>query len=143
MIPAGLYLSRSADSAYAYVRLQNLDDHFPDSLVDIPALLDPANPVLGLHFTVDAPIGRKEDSVIERCIDYAQGDYAVTHGLLLSYNKEKGKRSRTSPEAMARYSRWIACARIISPRRAAACMFFAAISRPLVSRSRRFTMRFT
>lgn len=89
MIPAGLYLSRSADSAYAYVRLQNLDDHFPDSLVDIPALLDPANPVLGLHFTVDAPIGRKEDSVIERCIDYAQGDYAVTHGLLLSYNKEK------------------------------------------------------
>ena len=62
---------------------------FPDSLADIPALFDPANPVLGLHFTVDAAIGRKEDSVIERCIDYVQGDYAVTHGLLLSYNEEK------------------------------------------------------
>lgn len=85
---SGLYLSRSADPAYAYVRLQNLDGRFPDSLADIPALSDPANPVLGLHFTVDAPIGRKEDSVIERCIDYAQGDYAVTHGLLLSYNEE-------------------------------------------------------
>lgn len=88
-LPSGLYLSRSADPAYAYVRLQNLDGRFPDSLADIPALSDPANPVLGLHFTVDAPIGRKEDSVIERCIDYTQGDYAVTHGLLLSYNEEK------------------------------------------------------
>ena len=89
MIPAGLYLSRSADPAYAHARLQNLDGRFPDSLANIPALRDPANPVLGLHFTVDAPIGRKEDSVIERCIDYTQGDYAVTHGLLLSYNEEK------------------------------------------------------
>lgn len=88
-LPNGLYLSNSADPAYAYVRLQNLDGRFPDSLADIPALFDPANPVLGLHFTVNAPIGRKEDSVIERCIDYAQGDYAVTHGLLLSYNEEK------------------------------------------------------
>lgn len=86
---SGLYTGRSADPAYARARLQNLDGRFPDSLADIPALSDPANPVLGLHFTVDAPIGRKEDSVIERCIDYAQGDYAVTHGLLLSYNKEK------------------------------------------------------
>lgn len=88
-IPAGLYLSRSADPAYARARLQNLDGRFPDSLADIRALLDPANPVLGLHFTVNAPIGRKEDSVIERCIDYTKGDYAVTHGLLLSYNEEK------------------------------------------------------
>lgn len=87
--PNGLYLSRAADPAYARARLQNLDGRFPDSLADIPALCDPANPVLGLHFTVNVPIGRKEDSVIERCIDYAQGDYAVTHGLLLSYNKEK------------------------------------------------------
>lgn len=86
---SGLYTGRSADPAYARARLQNLDGRFPDSLANIPALSDPANPVLGLHFTVDAPIGRKEDSVIERCIDYAQGDYAVTHGLLLSYNKEK------------------------------------------------------
>ena len=86
---SGLYTGRSADPAYARARLQNLDGRFPDSLADIPALSDPANPVLGLHFTVDAPIGRKEDSVIERCIDYTKGDYAVTHGLLLSYNKEK------------------------------------------------------
>lgn len=88
-LPSGLYLSRSADPAYARARLQNLDGRFPDSLANIPALSDPANPVLGLHFTVNAPIGRKEDSVIERCINYTEGDYAVTHGLLLSYNKEK------------------------------------------------------
>lgn len=88
-LPSGLYLSRSADPAYAYVRLQNLDGRFPDSLADIPTLRDPANTALGLHFTVNAPIGRKEDSVIERCIDYTKGDYAVTHGLLLSYNEEK------------------------------------------------------
>ena len=88
-LPSGLYLSRSADPAYARARLQNLDGSFPDSLANIPALSDPANPVLGLHFTVNAPIGRKEDSVIERCINYTEGDYAVTHGLLLSYNKEK------------------------------------------------------
>lgn len=86
---SGLYTSRSADPAYARARLQNLDGCFPDSLANIPALSDPANPVLGLHFTVNAPIGRKEDSVIERCINYTEGDYAVTHGLLLSYNKEK------------------------------------------------------
>lgn len=86
---SGLYLSRSADPAYARARLQNLDGSFPDSLADIPALRDPADSVLGLHFTVNAPIGRKEDSVIERCIDYTKGDYAVTHCLLLSYNKEK------------------------------------------------------
>lgn len=88
-LPSGLYLSRSADPAYARARLQNLDGSFPDSLADIPALRDPADSVLGLHFTVNAPIGRKEDSVIERYIDYTEGDYAVTHGLLLSYNKEK------------------------------------------------------
>ena len=88
-LPSGLYLSRAADPAYARARLQNLDGCFPDSLANIPALSDPANPVLGLHFTVNAPIGRKEDSVIERCINYTEGDYAVTHGLLLSYNKEK------------------------------------------------------
>ncbi len=88
-LPSGLYLSRSADPAYACARLQNLDGSFPDSLADIPALRDPADSILGLHFTVNAPIGRKEDSVIERCINYAEGDYAVTHGLLLSYNKEK------------------------------------------------------
>lgn len=86
---SGLYTGRSADPAYARARLQNLDGSFPDSLADIPALRDPANPVLGLHFTVNAPIGRKEDSVIERCINYTEGDYAVTHGLLLSYNEEK------------------------------------------------------
>ena len=86
---SGLYTGRSADPAYARARLQNLDGCFPDSLANIPALSDPANPVLGLHFTVNAPIGRKEDSVIERCINYTEGDYAVTHGLLLSYNKEK------------------------------------------------------
>ncbi len=88
-LPCGLYLSRSADSAYAHARLQNLDGHFPSSLSSISALSDPANTALGLHFTVNAPIGRKEDSVIARCINYTEGDYAVTHGLLLSYHKEK------------------------------------------------------
>lgn len=86
---SGLYTGRAADPAYARARLQNLDGRFPDSLANIPALSDPANPVLGLHFTVNAPIGRKEDSVIERCINYTEGDYTVTHGLLLSYNEEK------------------------------------------------------
>ena len=29
--------------------------------------------------TIDAPIGRKDDSTIERCIDYERGERAVTH----------------------------------------------------------------
>ena len=85
----GLYLSASADPAYARTHLQNLDGALPPLLKQVPTLLNAANPVLGLHFTVNAPIGRAADSVVERCIDYAHGDYAVTHGMLLSYNRDK------------------------------------------------------
>ena len=85
----GLYTSTSSDPAYARARLQNLNGSLPPLLTQIPALLDASNPVLGLHFTINAPIGRANDSVVERCIDYEKGDYAVTHGLLLSYNAEK------------------------------------------------------
>ncbi len=35
--------------------------------------------------TIDAPIGRKGDSIIERMIDYAHGEHAVTHYQLLTY----------------------------------------------------------
>ena len=86
---SGLYTSTSSDPAYARAHLQNLDGSLPSLLTQVPAVRDAANPVLGLHFTVNAPIGRAADSVVERCIDYEKGDYAVTHGMLLSYNAEK------------------------------------------------------
>lgn len=88
-ISSGLYTSVSADPAYALSHLQNRDGSLPALLAQAPMLLEQSNPALGLHFTVNAPIGRAVDSVVERCIDYAKGDYAVTHGMLLSYNKEK------------------------------------------------------
>ena len=37
--------------------------------------------------TIDAPIARKEDSIIERCIDES-GDHAITKYELLEYNEE-------------------------------------------------------
>ncbi len=39
--------------------------------------------------TVDAPIARKDNSTIERCVDWANGERAVTHYKRLSYSKEK------------------------------------------------------
>ena len=35
--------------------------------------------------TINAPIGRKDDSIIERMVDYEQGERAVTHYQLLEY----------------------------------------------------------
>ncbi|WP_099467579.1 RluA family pseudouridine synthase [Konateibacter massiliensis] len=35
--------------------------------------------------TVDAPIGRKDDSIIERCIDFENGQTAVTHYTRIDY----------------------------------------------------------
>lgn len=35
--------------------------------------------------TIDAPIGRKGDSIIERMVDYEQGERTVTHYRLLKY----------------------------------------------------------
>ncbi len=35
--------------------------------------------------TIDAPIARKEDSVLERCVDYVHGERAVTHYRTLEY----------------------------------------------------------
>ncbi len=37
--------------------------------------------------TIDAPIARKEDSIIERCIDYEKGERAVTHYKVVLENK--------------------------------------------------------
>lgn len=34
---------------------------------------------------IDAPIARKEESVIERCVDFEKGDWAVTHYWRLDY----------------------------------------------------------
>ena len=39
--------------------------------------------------TIDAPIGRVADSTIERCVDFAHGERAVTHFKKLSFNEEK------------------------------------------------------
>lgn len=39
--------------------------------------------------TIDAPIARKEASVIERTIDFERGERAVTHIKLLSYDPER------------------------------------------------------
>lgn len=35
--------------------------------------------------TISAPIGRKEDSIIERCIDFENGQTAITHYTLFDY----------------------------------------------------------
>lgn len=39
--------------------------------------------------TIDAPIARKDDSTIERCVNFEKGEVAITHYKRLSYNKEK------------------------------------------------------
>ena len=38
---------------------------------------------------IDAPIARKDDSTIERCVDFENGEYAVTDYKRLSYNEDK------------------------------------------------------
>ena len=38
--------------------------------------------------TVDAPLGRKDSSIIERCVDYAHGEKAVTHYRVVKYLPE-------------------------------------------------------
>ena len=43
----------------------------------------------GFDFAISAPIARKEESVIERVVDFDHGDPAITHVKLLDYNKEK------------------------------------------------------
>lgn len=39
--------------------------------------------------TVDAPIARKDNSTIERCVDFTKGERAVTHYKRLAYNRDK------------------------------------------------------
>ena len=39
--------------------------------------------------TVNAPIARLDGSTIERCVDFVQGEHAVTHFWKLAYNEEK------------------------------------------------------
>lgn len=41
------------------------------------------------HGTVNAPIGRKTDSCIERCVDFEKGEHAVTHYFRVRYDEEK------------------------------------------------------
>ena len=38
---------------------------------------------------IDAPIARKEDSTIERCVNFEQGERAVTHYKRIAYDNEK------------------------------------------------------
>ena len=40
------------------------------------------------HFTISAPIGRAEGSILERRVDPQNGDPAVTHGRLLAYRPD-------------------------------------------------------
>lgn len=42
-----------------------------------------------LYGTIDAPIARKSDSTIERCINFESGEKAITHYKNLHYNSEK------------------------------------------------------
>ena len=46
--------------------------------------------------TIDLPIGRKENSLIERCIDYENGDRAVTHYRILGA-ADIASRDRSAP----------------------------------------------
>lgn len=39
--------------------------------------------------TIDAPIARKDDSTVERCINYEHGEHAITHYTLISYDAIK------------------------------------------------------
>lgn len=43
----------------------------------------------GFDFTINAPIARKEESVIERIVDFERGDEAITHGRVMEYDHEK------------------------------------------------------
>ena len=43
----------------------------------------------GFDITISAPIARKEESVVERIVDFDRGDDAVTHVKVLSYDSEK------------------------------------------------------
>lgn len=43
----------------------------------------------GFDFTIDAPIARKEESVVERIVDFDRGDDAVTHVKVAAYDCEK------------------------------------------------------
>ena len=43
----------------------------------------------GFDITISAPIARKEESVVERIVDFGRGDDAVTHVKVLSYDSEK------------------------------------------------------
>ncbi len=83
----GVYRSSTADPFYAAALLRNADGSEAEILPK--GRVFPKEAPCGLHFTVNAPIGRKEDSVVERVVNYAHGDYAVTHGTLLFYNEEK------------------------------------------------------
>ncbi len=47
------------------------------------AIVKGITPISG---TIDAPIGRKSDSVIERIVDYKHGEHAVTHYTRLTYS---------------------------------------------------------
>ncbi len=43
----------------------------------------------GFDITIDAPIARKEESLVERIVDFDRGDAAVTHVKVLSYDCDK------------------------------------------------------
>lgn len=38
---------------------------------------------------IDAPIARKDDSTIERCVNFEQGEHAITHYKRIAYDTEK------------------------------------------------------
>lgn len=39
---------------------------------------------------IDAPIARKNDSTIERCVDFKKGEYAITDYCRIAYNEKNG-----------------------------------------------------
>lgn len=48
------------------------------------------NFITGSSFTIDAPIARKDASVIERCVDFEKGEHAITHANVLCTNEKNG-----------------------------------------------------
>jgi len=47
------------------------------------------NGALPSNGVIDAPIARKEDSTIERCVDFEKGEYAVTHFTKIQHFSDK------------------------------------------------------
>ncbi|MFA9378803.1 MAG: RluA family pseudouridine synthase [Lachnotalea sp.] len=62
------------------IMVKNREIH-REYLAVVEGKLDPSG-------TINAPIARKESSIIERCIDFSNGQVAITHYTLIKYNND-------------------------------------------------------